>query len=807
VGAPGGDPTRADPRGPPLAGLSCEPAPTGGAVSRRGGSPARGRRGWLAGAIPLALLASLPWPGGAGHEIPFYPSFYPQEIRVHVLAPAAAVKRLEAGTLQAYLGADPFRGRPLPPSLQAAVSLRGWVVVTWNTALPAWRDAGPRCDAARRLAGILLRRSGDYTAHPSPVTPYHPDLVWHADRIDTARAEARAESDRPLPATLRLRARGEVATRLLGRDGRATGPWDATVEDVDLDTLVAPHRIDVDGWLGPPWLKAGWFHAYLLGRDQVVDPAMRRDVDLLYERLTTGQAADLTERVALERRLVRRLGEGCERLVLGYLTRREVYNADFSRGIENVAIDAHAGLDTSIFVRTAKLKDFPWNGWLDVATPGRATSGWNPVAGFTADPTSRLVWAALSDPALLPSPTGGDWVPNRVSIEAATEEAGGVSGVSIPEDALLPETGTGLLKPVGPGQRAEVRLRYRVLGSAFHDGSRTSPADLLYPFALAFRWGAPGDHGPDHDAGLETGTALLRERLAGLRVTGSDTLVRNYGGDAKFVYPVHLVDVYLRHVGRERPDLAAIAPPWSTAPWHVLALSEEAARRGRGAFSRTEAARRGRPWLDLVRDAPTRATLLSTVDAWQAQATVPPALASLVTSTEAKARWTALREFARARGHVLVTNGPYQLVRWSPEGAGLGVFRDLTYPLGVGTYDRWATPRRAYVREVETRGDRLLVAADIEVVERVMRDVRVVRERLQERPTGIDPDDVPRCRFLVVGADGEVARAGVAPFVAEARFAVDLGGLPSGAYTVAIALSLGGNELDPEVKLIQYRAP
>jgi hypothetical protein len=43
--------------------------------------------------------------------------------------------------------------------------------------------------------------------------------------------------------------------------------------------------------------------------------------------------------------------------------------------------------------------------------------------------------------------------------------------------------------------------------------------------------------------------------------------------------------------------------------------------------------------------------------------------------------------------------------------------------------------------------------------------------------------------------------------VAQARFAVDLGGLTPGVYTVAMALSLGDNNLDPEVKVIQYRAP
>jgi hypothetical protein len=300
-------------------------------------------------------------------------------------------------------------------------------------------------------------------------------------------------------------------------------------------------------------------------------------------------------------------------------------------------------------------------------------------------------------------------------------------------------------------------------------------------------------------------TAVLRERLAGLRLAGSDTLVRGYG-DVQFVYTIHLVDVYLRGVVREGPGLAAIAPPWSPVPWHVLALVEEAARRGRGAFSRVEAERSHVPWLDVVRDPRTRATLLETLDAWQRTATVPPALTGLVTAAEAKARWSALRAFARERGHVLATGGPYRLDRFTPDGAVLGVFRDLTYPLGVGTYDRFAAPRRAYVRNVEPRGNRLLVAADIEMVERVMRDTRIVREPLEERATGIPPEDVPRCRYLVVGPDGEVARAGVAPFVADARFAVDLAGLPPGNYSVAVTLTLGDNDLDPEVRVIQYRA-
>ena len=37
-------------------------------------------------------------PARAGHELPFYPGYYPQEIRVETLTPAAAVPLLRNST-------------------------------------------------------------------------------------------------------------------------------------------------------------------------------------------------------------------------------------------------------------------------------------------------------------------------------------------------------------------------------------------------------------------------------------------------------------------------------------------------------------------------------------------------------------------------------------------------------------------------------------------------------------------------------------------------------------------------------------
>jgi hypothetical protein len=105
---------------------------------------------------------------------------------------------------------------------------------------------------------------------------------------------------------------------------------------------------------------------------------------------------------------------GCRKTVAGYTVKREYFNSEFSAGIENIAYDAHEGFNSPMFIRTAKLKDFPWNGWLALGVDGRAKAAWNPIAGFT-DPFGRLMWFALGDPAVVPSPYDENWVFNRIS--------------------------------------------------------------------------------------------------------------------------------------------------------------------------------------------------------------------------------------------------------------------------------------------------------------------------------------------------------------------------------------------------------
>ena len=627
-------------------------------------------------AAGLALLGV----AHAGHEFPFYPSFYPQEITVEALDARSAAQRLAKGTLHAYAGEI----APVDPAKTKAVaSLGGYVV--------AKLDPGS-CADARSMKDAL---GAGAIWHPYPVTPFHADYLHHADRAEAARAAT-------------------------GTQKKFTGK----LEIIDVGALMARASVRYNGWSGPPWARQGWFHAYLLLAPAVKDARIENAA----RHLMSGDYRGLEERVELERGLVALLQSGCERVVLGYTVRREHYGVDYSGGVENVGYDALEGLASAIFPRTVKLRDFPWNGWLNAAAPTPPSSAWNPVVGGFGDAFGRLVWSALSDPAFLPAPHGGGWIENRVS--ASVEKS--PKPLAVPEDALF---------SAGPGTKATSRIVYRVRNSAFHDGTPMSVADLFYAYAFAA------------NPGVGEATAHARERLKGVRLLRVDTETLAFGED-KLSYEVPVIEVYLD--GASGGDAATVAPPWTTLPWHLLALFEEGARRGYFMLSQ----------FDPVRDAALVRRLGELARELEERAYVPPALVPHVNAQEARARYRRLREFHAAHGHWLVTNGPYLLERWDGTKAVLAVFRDPSYPKGLGGFNAYAVPLKAHVTRIERRGYGAEVHTETEWLERLGRDVRVVRgsfaQRLAERLTGAGALPAPVCHYLLVGPDGAVAAAGTA---------------------------------------------
>lgn len=170
----------------------------------------------------------------------------------------------------------------------------------------------------------------------------------------------------------------------------------------------------VNGWLGPPWVKSGWFHAERILADATDDAEATHRTEVMSQRLETGDYRDAVERVNLERELVAELSGGCRKRVAGYTVKRQYFSAEFTNGIENIGFDSIEGLNSPIFIRTVKLKDFPWNGWLMLGIDAQPDAAWNPIAGFT-DGFGQLLWSAIGDPALFSAPYGSGWMLNRIA--------------------------------------------------------------------------------------------------------------------------------------------------------------------------------------------------------------------------------------------------------------------------------------------------------------------------------------------------------------------------------------------------------
>jgi hypothetical protein len=383
------------------------------------------------------------------------------------------------------------------------------------------------------------------------------------------------------------------------------------------------------------------------------------------------------------------------------------------------------------------------------------------------------------------------------------DEAPTRQSLRVPDDALMPQPGSGRLGPVGTSQSAMGKLTYRVLASPFHDGSEPEPADLLYAYALAFRWGAGNANGV-FDPNVAAATERLRQGLKGVRIVRVEENTLTLA-DLTFTSRSPIVEVYLDDLPADGEARGVIAPPWSTLPWHVLALMETAVERGIGAFSQQEAQRRGVPWLDLVRDPEQRTKLIALVKEFAASGYRPAALEGLVSADDARARWQKLEKFAEASNHLLVTNGPYRLTSAAPDAFVLEVIREFSYPIGIGTFDSYAYPPRALITATERAGDRIVVAADVEVAVKQQRNRRTDRKPLKRDATREIYPIRPVGRYVIVGGEGKVAAAGDARWEADGRFAVSLAALPPGPYDFFAAVFLDGNTLDPSIGRIRFR--
>jgi hypothetical protein len=379
--------------------------------------------------------------------------------------------------------------------------------------------------------------------------------------------------------------------------------------------------------------------------------------------------------------------------------------------------------------------------------------------------------------------------------------------VSVPDDAMLPDPGGSRLVPVGYGHTAKRKLTYRLLASAFHDGTNMTAADIVYAYMFAYRWSAR--NGDSYDPYIDAATTLLRRRLVGFKITGTDTTSKSFRvGDFNFIRQLFVVDVYVDTPPIDLEQDAVIAPPWTALPWHLMVLMEEAVTRGWAAFSQEEAKRRGVEWLDLVRSSDLNARLADLVAEFAKSSYRPKGLQVLVSADDARKRWTALADFHKDHGHFLVTNGPFKLKGWSADGVSLEVFRDLSYPLGVGSYDNYAVPRRGYITTVAQKDGQIRLSGDIELLAKHMRSYDLVRTPLQLVPADARTRSAPECRYMVTDGEGRVVLAGQIPLAEDANFHIDVSGkLSPGDFILFAQVIVNGNAANAEIKRVPIVFP
>jgi len=769
-------------------------------VSQGSVTPERIQRTLGAAGTAVLLTSSVPAFAGS-HAVAHYPSYYPDEIRIDAVDPATGAKRLSDRTLHAYIGDTPAFAGPVPAHVKPVTSLGSFLVLTFNPSSMAAASAESRCAAARTiLATLREEKAAGFVFHPYPVTPYHADYLHHADLVAAAgSALGRATT----LSSLNVGAKGPLAKAVVEARWAHGGTEDVVLEEVPVGELIADVGVRFDGWTGPPWIKLGWFQAYRLLASALTGPP-RQAVDDIHQRLIRGEVLDLTEQVNLERRLITTLVAGCARVVVGYVPNREYINDASDGGVENVTYDSQRGLNTPVFVRTAKLKDYPWNGSLHLGVRGPLDAAWNPVAGFTDD-GGALVWSAVGDPATLAVPFNANWIPNRVQYEVS-HLVGQSGGMKVPGEAVLPEPGTGALRPVGAHTFSSTKVTYDILASPYLDGTEVEMADLLYPFVFVYRWGARADpDGKSREPRVEAVLAALKDRIVGLRPLRVDRAAKAIATGLDVVQRTPVLEVYLKDAPGDENQVAALAPPWSTLPWHVLALMEEAVTRGYAAFSKEEALRRHIPWLDLARDGTLREKLMRLVAEFERERFRPEALQGLVAAEDAGRRWRALKSFAEKNGHFLITNGPYRLKSWAPESIVLEAVREATYPLGFGTFDRFANPPRAVVREATRESRGIAVRADADITVKVGRDYAIRREPLTHTTARGTRGVVVVSRYLLIGPQGDVVNLDRMRWEKDNRFRIDLpANMPPGEYTVVAGIFLDGNTLDPSVALSRF---
>jgi len=353
---------------------------------------------------------------------------------------------------------------------------------------------------------------------------------------------------------------------------------------------------------------------------------------------------------------------GAEEAVRVFLAARDDLYA-VGEGVEGVVNGLGAGVPSRFTAINAQTP----SGHLRIGVKQAYQGAWNPVMGF-GDAYSSRIWQTLSDPAVFRNPYSGSPMPVRAAWDVQTR--GAEPSIPVPPGALLWDVASQSWAGAPGGTLAASAVTYDLLLSRWHHGEMMDMNDVMHAVYFALEWGSeatPADR--THDAEYASRAAQLVSTLRGVEPLGEGR-----------------VRVYVDYWHFDEAEIADWASVWASVPWEVLAGMERAVSAGEASFSRSGAGASGVPWLSLA--IPSDAALVGRhVSEMAASGHVPAAIAQLGADAEyAQGRYGAALEWIAGRGHAVISNGPYELVAYTPESRTVttAATRDAGYPFARG---------------------------------------------------------------------------------------------------------------------------
>lgn len=430
----------------------------------------------------------------------------------------------------------------------------------------------------------------------------------------------------------------------------------------------APQRYDYSGinayyapWLGnmPGWREVGFWQYE------------NEELDTLGRRLFQGDFADRAERDDLYRQMTALGLDESVRIWIATILNTYPVQPD----VTGITQDVAAGPRGLWSLRAAYKEDS------DTLTVGHLwvwteRSTWNPVGGI-GDVYTSDIYRQLQDPAMWNHPFSGKPQPFRLHYEVET--AGPGATLEVPADAMMWDAVSGSWKLVAADTTAVSKITYdysKFFQAPFHHGPAISMADVLYGLAQGI------------DMSLNPEKALIETVMA---VTARPYLetVKGYR-----VLDENRIEAYVDFWHFEEDYIAAYGiPSGAGTPWELLyAMDELVFSQRRGAYSDTAAARFKLPWISLVLDRDARLVRRVVLDLKRREQlptaffTLPGQTEPLVTAAHAIERYDALLDWFKAKGHLVIGNGPFTLERYDPgaQYAELKAFRHEDYPFMPG---------------------------------------------------------------------------------------------------------------------------